>query len=103
MLGAVGTVRILEIDAQDVYRGVDQRIGTGIVDFSTISTSVWLETAKNDAFFDFAPEASNFKNSELKMHAATRWLRCDANDQFQNVLGPNRQFFSKIDQNVQKS
>ena len=29
VLGAVGTVRILEIDAQDVYRGVDQRIGTG--------------------------------------------------------------------------
>ena len=46
MLGAVGTIRILEIDAQDVYRSVDQRIGAGMVDFSTISNSVWLETAK---------------------------------------------------------
>ena len=72
MLGAVGTVRILEIDAQDVYRGVDQRIGTGIVDFPTILNSVWPETAKNDEFFDFAPEASNFKNSACKMHRATR-------------------------------
>ena len=72
MLGAVGTMRLLEIDAQDVYRGVDQRMGTGIVDFSTISTSVWLETDKNDAFLGFAPEASNFKNSARKMHPATR-------------------------------
>ena len=72
VLRAVGTIGNFEIDAHDVYRGVDQRIGTGIVDFSTISTSVWLETAKNDAFFDFAPEASNFKNSARKMHPATR-------------------------------
>ena len=72
MLGAVGTVRILEIDAQDVYRGVDQRIGTGIVDFPTILNSVWLETAKNDEFFDFAPQASYINFSACKMHAATR-------------------------------
>ena len=72
MLGAVGKIRILEIDAQDVYRGVEIRIGTGMVDFSTISNSVWPETFKNDEFFDFAPEASNFKNSACKMHPATR-------------------------------
>ena len=70
MLGAVGTIRLLEIDAEDVYRGVDQRIGTGMVDFLTISTSVWPETAKNELFFDFAPEASNFENSARKMHPA---------------------------------
>ena len=72
VLGAVGTVRILEIDAQDVYRGVDQRIGTGIVDFPTILNSVWLETAKNDEFFDFAPQASYNNFSARKMHPATR-------------------------------
>ena len=72
MLGAVGTIRILEIDTQDVYRGMDQRIGTGIVDFPTVSKSVWPETVKNEEFFDFAPEASNFKNSARKMHPATR-------------------------------
>ena len=72
MLGAVGTIRILEIDAQDVYRGVDQRIGTGMVDFSTISSSVWPETAKNDEFFDFAPQASYNNFSARKMHPATR-------------------------------
>ena len=38
-LESVGTSRLLEIDAQDVYRGVSQRIETGIVDFATISTS----------------------------------------------------------------
>ena len=37
LLGPVGTSRLLEIYAQDDYRGVDQRIGTDIVDFSTIS------------------------------------------------------------------
>ena len=72
LLGAVGTVGILEIDAQDVYRGVDQRIGTGIVDFSTILKSVWLETTKNDQFFDFAPQASYNNFSARKMHPATR-------------------------------
>ena len=72
MPGVEGTIRILGIDAQDVYRGVDQRIGTGIVDFPTILNSVWLETAKNDEFFDSAPEASNFKNSARKMHPTTR-------------------------------
>ena len=71
MLGAVGTVRILEIDAQDIYRGVDQRIGTGMVDFSTISTSVWPETAKNDEFFDFVAQASYINFSACKMHPAT--------------------------------
>ena len=68
----MGTIGNLEIDAQDVYRGVDQRIGTGMADFSTISSSVWPETVKHDQFFDFAPEASNFKNSARKMHPATR-------------------------------
>ena len=72
MLGAVGTIRILEIDAQDVYRGVDQRIGTGMVDFSTISSSVWPETAKPDEFLDFAPQASYINFSASKMHPATR-------------------------------
>ncbi len=71
MLGALGRNRLLEFDTQDVYRGMDQRIGTGIVDFSTISSAVWPETAKNDEFFNFAPEASNFKNSACKMHPAT--------------------------------
>ena len=71
MLGAVGTIRLLEIDAQDVYRDVDQRIGTGMVDFSTISNSVWLETGKNDEFFDFAPQASYINFSACKMHLAT--------------------------------
>ena len=37
LLGPVGTSRLLEIYAQDGYGGVDQRIGTDIVDFSTIS------------------------------------------------------------------
>ena len=72
VLRAVGTIGNFEIDAHEVYRGVDQRIGTGIVDFPTILNSVWLETAKNDQFFDFAPEASNFKNSARKMHPVTR-------------------------------
>ena len=72
MLGAGGTVRILEIDAQDVYRGVDQRIGTGIVDLPTILNSVWLETGKTDKFFDFAPQASYNNFSARKMHPATR-------------------------------
>ena len=68
----MGTIRILEIDAQDVYRGVEIRIGTGMVDFSTISSSVWPETVKNDEFFDSAPEASDFKNSGRKIHPTTR-------------------------------
>ena len=72
MLGAVGKVRILEIDGQDVYRGVDQRIGTGMVDFPTILNSVWPETAKNEEFFDFAPQASHSNFSARKMHPATR-------------------------------
>ena len=72
VLGAVGTVRNLEIDAEDVYRGMDQRIGTGIIDFPTISNSIWPETLKNDQFFDFAPQASSFKNSVCKMHPTTR-------------------------------
>ena len=72
MLEALGTNRLLKFDTEDVYRGMDQRIGTGIVDFSTISNSVWSETSKIDEFFDFAPEASNFKNSACKMHFATR-------------------------------
>ena len=71
MLGAGGTIRILEIDALDVYRGVDQRIGNGMVDFSTISNSVLHETAKNDEFFDFAPQASYINFSARKMHPAT--------------------------------
>ena len=68
----MGAVPILEIDAQDVYRDVDQRIGTGMVDFSTISNSVWLETAKNDQFLDFAPPSSYNNFSAPKMHPATR-------------------------------
>ena len=72
MLGAVATVRILEIDAENVYRGVDQRIGTGMVDFSTTSNSVWPERFKNDEFFDFAPQASYINFSACKMHPATR-------------------------------
>jgi len=75
-----------------------------MVDFSTISSSVWPETLKNDQFFDFAPEASNFKNSALKMHPTMRWLRCEGpNDQFQKILSPNPQNSSKIDQNLEKS
>ena len=72
VLRAVGTIGNFEIDAHDVYRGVDQRIGTGIVDFSTISTSVLPETPKNDEFFDFAPQASHINFSACKMHPATR-------------------------------
>ena len=72
MLGAVGTIRILEIDAQYVYRGVDQRIATGMVDFSSISNSVWLGTAQSEKFFDFAPQASYINFSACKMHPATR-------------------------------
>ena len=68
----MGTIRILEIDAQDVYRGVDQRIGTGIVDFPTILNSVALETAKNDQHFVSAPQASYNNFSARKMHPATR-------------------------------
>ena len=66
------TIRLIEIGAQEVHRGLEICIRTGMVDFSTISSSVWPETAKNDEFFDFAPEASNFKNSARKMHPATR-------------------------------
>ena len=72
MLGAAGTIRLLEIDAQDVYRGVDQRIGTEIVDFSTISTSVCPGTPKNAEFVDFATQASSINFSACKMHPATR-------------------------------
>jgi len=71
MLGALGRYRLLEYDTQDVYRGMDQRIGTGIVDFSTISSAVLPETAKNDEFFDFALEASYINFSACKMHPAT--------------------------------
>ena len=71
MLGAAGTIRLLEIDAQDVYRGVDQRIGTGMVDFSTNSTSVWPEAAKNNELFD-VPQASYSNFNACKMHPATR-------------------------------
>ena len=72
MLGAVGTIRLLEIDAQDVYRDVDQCIRTGMVDFSTISSSVLPETLKNDEFIDFALQASYINFSACKMHPATR-------------------------------
>ena len=72
VLGAVGTIRILEIDAQDVYRGTDQCIRTGMVDLSTISSSVLPETLKDDEFFDFAPQASYINFSACKMHPATR-------------------------------
>ena len=70
------TIRLIEIGAQEVHRGLEICIGTGMVDFSTISTSVWLETAKNDEFSDFAPQASYSNFSACKMHPATCWLRC---------------------------
>jgi hypothetical protein len=92
----VRTIRLIEIGAQEVHRGLEICIRTGMVDFSTISSSVWPETLKNDQFFDFAPEASNFKNSALKMHPTMRWLRCSPQN------GRTSDSGRKIDKNLRK-